>query len=333
MSSQIIGTVSKVYANVNSEMNQDYWDYDNMNIEWGGQENYEIIKKIGRGKYSEVFEAINITNNQKCVIKVLKPVKKKKIKREIKILQNLTGGPNIVSLYDVVRDPQSKTPAFIFEYVNNNDFKVLYPTLSDYDIRYYIYEILKALDYCHSKGIMHRDVKPHNVCIDKNTREVWLIDWGLADFYHVGVKNNVRVASRYYKAPEQLVNYQLYDYSLDMWSLGVVLAGLIFRKEFFFKGDSDEDQLVKIMAVLGTDDLRDYINDYEIKLSSVIKKIVEDYEFEKLDWSIFINEENKNLATKEAVDLVDHLLRYDHQTRFTAEEAMAHPFFDEVRNQ
>jgi serine/threonine protein kinase len=60
----------------------------------------------GRGKYSEVFEGINVANYQKCVIKVLKPVKKKKIKREIKILQNLSGGPNIVALLDVVRDSQ-----------------------------------------------------------------------------------------------------------------------------------------------------------------------------------------------------------------------------------
>ena len=62
--------------------------------------------RIGRGKYSEVFEGINVVNYQKCVIKVLKPVKKKKIKREIKILQNLSGGPNIVALLDVVRDSQ-----------------------------------------------------------------------------------------------------------------------------------------------------------------------------------------------------------------------------------
>jgi casein kinase II subunit alpha len=60
----------------------------------------------GRGKYSEVFEGINVVNYQKCVIKVLKPVKKKKIKREIKILQNLAGGPNVIALLDVVRDNQ-----------------------------------------------------------------------------------------------------------------------------------------------------------------------------------------------------------------------------------
>jgi casein kinase II subunit alpha len=74
---------------------------------------------------------------------------------------------------DCVRDPQSKTPAFIFEYVNNQDFKQLYPKFSDLDIRFYIYELLKALDFCHSRGIMHRDVKPHNVMIDHEKKQVF----------------------------------------------------------------------------------------------------------------------------------------------------------------
>ena len=99
---------------------------------------------MGRGKYSEVFEGMNATNNEKCIIKILKPVKKKKIRREIKILQNLFGGPNIIQLLDIVRDPATKTPSLIFEYVNNTDFKVLYPTLTDNEIRYYILELLKV---------------------------------------------------------------------------------------------------------------------------------------------------------------------------------------------
>lgn len=70
------------------------------------QDHYEICRKVGRGKYSEVFEGANILTGEKCVIKVLKPVKKKKIKREIKILQTLDGGPNIIGLLDIVRDPQ-----------------------------------------------------------------------------------------------------------------------------------------------------------------------------------------------------------------------------------
>jgi len=99
-------SMARVYADVNQHMPRTYWDYDSVNIAWGILENYEVVRKIGRGKYSEVFEGINVANYQKCVIKVLKPVKKKKIKREIKILQNLSGGPNIVALLDVVRDNQ-----------------------------------------------------------------------------------------------------------------------------------------------------------------------------------------------------------------------------------
>jgi len=127
---------------------------------------------------------------------------------------------------------QSKTPALIFEYVNNIDFKVLYPKLSDFDVRYYIFELLKALDFCHSRGIMHRDVKPHNVMIDHEKRKLRLIDWGLAEFYHPSTEYNVRVASRYFKGPELLVDFQEYDYSLDMWSLGCMLASMVRNNGF-----------------------------------------------------------------------------------------------------
>ena len=118
------------------------------------------MRKLGRGKYSEVFEGVDIrTPNLKVVVKILKvrcslsihifidkhiiytvflskniylpllpqPVKRKKIKREIKILENLKNGPNIITLLDVVKDPIARTPALVFEYVNNRDFKVCSP--------------------------------------------------------------------------------------------------------------------------------------------------------------------------------------------------------------
>lgn len=78
---------------------------------------------------------------------MLKPVKKKKIRREIKILQNLAGGPNVIDLLDIVRDPVSKTPSLITEYINNTDFKVLYPRFTDYDVRYYILKLLKVAQF------------------------------------------------------------------------------------------------------------------------------------------------------------------------------------------
>jgi casein kinase II subunit alpha len=321
---------ARVYADVNVRRPAEYWDYESLAVSWGDQDNYEVVRKIGRGKYSEVFEGVNVINRQRCVIKILKPVKKKKIKREIKILQNLAGGPNIIKLLDVVRDPHSKTPCLVFEYVNNTDFKVLYPTLTDTDIRYYVREILIGLDYCHANGVMHRDIKPHNIAIDHETRKLRIIDWGLAEFYHPGREYNVRVASRYFKGPELLVDLQDYDYSLDLWSLGCMVAGMVFKKEPFFHGHDNYDQLVKIAKVLGTDELFAYLEKYDIELDSHFDGILGRHA--RKPWDKFITPENKHLASPEALDFIDKLLRYDHQERLTAREALAHPWFEPLRS-
>ena len=324
-------SVSRVYADANESRGREWWDYDNLALQWGTQDHFEILQKVGRGKYSEVFEGVNMSTStyDKCIIKVLKPVKKKKIKREIKILQNLMGGPNVVQLIDVVRDPQSKTPSIITEYIDNTDLKVLYPTFSDYDVRYYIFELHKALDFCHSRGIIPRDVKPHNVMIDHEKRKLRLIDWGLAEFYHPHTEYNVRVASRYFKGPELLVDFQEYDYSLDMWSLGCMFASMIFRKEPFFHGHDNYDQLVKICKVLGTDDFQVYLDKYKIELDSHYDVILGRYP--RKPWSRFVTPENQHFVSDEAIDFLDKLLRYDHQERLTAQEAQNHPYFDPVR--
>uniref|UniRef100_A0A671X0I5 non-specific serine/threonine protein kinase n=1 Tax=Sparus aurata TaxID=8175 RepID=A0A671X0I5_SPAAU len=282
---------ARVYTDVNTQKNREYWDYDAHVPNWSNQDNYQLVRKLGRGKYSEVFEAINVTNNEKVVVKILK----------------------------------SRTPALVFECINNTDFKELYQKLTDYDIRYYMYELLKALDYCHSMGIMHRDVKPHNVMIDHQLRKLRLIDWGLAEFYHPAQEYNVRVASRYFKGPELLVDYQMYDYSLDMWSLGCMLASMIFLKEPFFHGQDNYDQLVRIAKVLGTDELFGYLHKYHIELDTRFKDLLGQQTRKR--WEQFIQSENQHLVSPEALDLLDKLLRYDHQQRLTAAEAMQHPYF------
>lgn len=315
---------ARVYADVNTHKPKDYWDYDSFAIQWGKQDDYQLVKKLGRGKYSEVFEAVNVRNSEKCVVKILKPVKKKKIQREIKILENLREGTNIITLLAVVRDPVLRTPAIVFEHVNNADFKI-FQTFADYDIRYYTFETLKALDFCHSMGIIHRDVKPHNIMIDHQTRKLRLIDWGLAEFYHPCQEYNVRVASRYFKGPELLLDYQMYDYSLDMWSLGCMFASMIFRKEPFFHGHDNYDQLVRIAKVLGTEELFEYINKYQIDLDPRFNGILGRHSRKR--WERFIHSENQHLVNPEAIDFLDKLLRYDHQDRLTAREAMDHAYF------
>lgn len=133
----------------------------------------------------------------------------------------------------------------------------------------------------------------------------------MAEFYHQGTEYNVRVASRYFKGPELLVDFQEYDYSLDMWSLGAMFASMIFRKEPFFHGNSNSDQLVKIAKVLGTDDLFEYLDKYDIELDAQYDDILG--RFPKKNWHGFVNAENQRFVSQDSIDFLDKLLRYDHQ--------------------
>ncbi|KAG1862575.1 kinase-like domain-containing protein [Suillus subalutaceus] len=305
--------MARIYAGANAQLGRSWYDYDNFRIEWSSPERYEIVDRVGGGKYSEVFEGLDTANSEICIIKVLKPVALKKINREIKILRNLTGGPNVVALLDVVQDPSSRYHSLIMEYT----------------IKFYTFQLLKALDFVHSRGIMHRDVKPGNVMIDHRHRKLRLIDWGLAEFYHPGTAYHIRVGSRYYKAPELLVGYKLYDYSLDLWSVGCMLASMLFRKEHFFRGSDNNDQLLKIMKVLGSDSFDAYLKTYDISFETDMEALLHSYP--RQSWARFVSAENQQFVTSEALDLLDKLLRYDHQKRLTAREAQAHPYFNLVR--
>lgn len=131
-----------------------------------------------------------------------------------------------------------------------------------------------------------------------------------------------------------------------MWSLGAMFASMIFRKEPFFHGNSNSDQLVKIAKVLGTEDLFDYLDKYDIELDAQYDDILG--RFPKKNWHSFVNSENQRFVSNDAIDFLDKLLRYDHQVsrdsflsrlqaankfqdRLTAKEAMAHPYFAPVR--
>ncbi|KAI0675644.1 kinase-like protein [Trametes maxima] len=321
--------MARVYADVNARLGPSWYDYENMTVDWNVPNRYEIVRRIGGGRYSEVFEGVDSSNEDSCVIKVLKPVAKKKIKREIKILRNLAGGPNVIRLMDIVHDGPSRSNSLVMEYVQATDWKEMYSTLTEMEMKTYLFQLLTALDFVHSRGIIHRDVKPANIMFDRARRKLRLIDWGLAEFYHPGIELHIRVASRYFKGPELLVGYKHYDYSLDIWSVGCILAAMLFRRENFFRGRDNDDQLLKIVKVLGSDEFERYLATYRLYLQTYDEELLQSYP--KVPWNRFVTADNRPNVSTDGIDLLDKLLRYDHLERLTAAEALAHSFFNAVR--
>ncbi|CCW69393.1 unnamed protein product [Phytomonas sp. Hart1] len=121
----------------------------------------------------------------------------------------------------------------------------------------------------------------------------------------------------------------MYDYRLDMWSLGCMMAGIIFMKEPFFRGKDNTDQLIRIVKVLGTHDFQVYLNKFDLKLPASLENLL--MRHTKKSWSSFVSSENHHLCTDVALDFLDKLLRYDHTQRIQATEALQHPYFDPVR--
>jgi casein kinase II subunit alpha len=335
-------------------------------VERNSNNKYSIIKEIGCGGYSNVYLAVNNNTNTKVAIKVINlfhtrgsKIKEDKIIRETKILQKLQGGPNIIQLLEVCKDEATNINYFVFEYIENDNFRELYPKLSDYDVRYYLYKVLQALEFAHKNNIMHRDIKPHNIVINHTKREIRLIDWGLAEFYKSDTEYNVKVSSKCFKGPELLLGYEKYDYSLDMWSFGCLMAGLIFKKEPFLKGKDDRDQLKKIVKVIGNSDFQkyrhsifnikdsdydsdsDYCSESESESNSDSdadsdsESNLDSYsdfcDYDKKPLENFINNNNEERCSPEAINLLKKLLKIDHRKRILPTKAMQHKYFDIVR--
>ncbi|XP_042467576.1 casein kinase II subunit alpha-2-like [Zingiber officinale] len=141
--------------------------------------------------------------------------------------------------------------------------------------------------------------------IDHELQKLWLIDWGLAEFYHPGKEYNVRVASSY---PE--INPLIFNLLEWMMKLHSIFIHLLFQ-------------------VLGTDELNVYLNRYRLELDPQLDALVGRHS--RKPWSKFINADNQHLVSPEAIDFLDKLLRYVYQDRLTAREAMVYPYFLQVR--
>lgn len=309
-------------------------------------DDFGLTRRLGTGKFSDVFEAIESEPQRLVVVKCLKPVSERKIRRELLVLSHVADLPNLVRLRGMVLPPEYRAdnrletqlprmPALILEHAGPTSQWFCHGSegLSDYEVRYYLYHLLVALDALHAKGIMHRDVKPRNVLLNRSGRSMYrpltLIDLGLADFFRPGQRFNVRVASRHYKSPELLVGFESYDYAVDMWGVGCILAGLLLHREPFFRGKDNPDQLAKIVECLGTHNLERYLERYGIQASADVRKLLINQSHAKDLLSLLAP--NAPLPPLAGLDLLSKLLVYDHVDRWTAQQAMAHPYFDAVR--
>jgi casein kinase II subunit alpha len=324
-----IETVSRVYANACELLGPEWYEVEHWDFARSPPAEYEIGECLGNGKYSDVF--LGFRGTTQVALKVMKPVRPLKYNREAKILMNLREGPNIVNLIEIVENPETGQLTFVFEYVSTTDFGELPVKFTDRDLKYYLFQLLRALQYAHQRGIMHRDIKPQNVLYDTATRSLRLIDWGLAEFYHPNRRYNIHVASRNYKAIELLVDYQYYDYSVDMWGFGVTMAGIVFNRIPFFKGSDDYDMVSRISSVLGSEGFLKYVTKYGIEVPKEMKAKLKKSAPKK--WTTFIKDETRHLASDFAIDLISRCVRYDHMERISADEALKHPYFAGLRDE
>ncbi|GAA5875700.1 hypothetical protein JCM1840_003179 [Sporobolomyces johnsonii] len=184
----------------------------------------------------------------------------------------------------------------------------------------HMFQLLRALAYLHSIGVCHRDLKPHNILIGPpETGHTVLIDFGSAKVLKPGEPNVSYTCSRYYRAPELIFGSTTYTNSIDLWSSGCILGELL-SGSVFFPGSSGIDQLVEIIKVLGTptkEQIRlmnpSYMEHHFPQIKPVtLSKILPS-------------------ASASALDLLSALLTFAPQDRIPAIDALAHPFFDDLK--
>ena len=277
---------------------------------------YEKQDKIGEGTFGTVHRAVVVATGKVVAIKKLKKTQGTDVAtlREIMLLQELRH-PNVVELVEVYVHKAQISLVFEFcatdlEAVIKDRTKVLDNTT----IRSYLRGTLCGLAHCHANWILHRDMKPGNVLLD-SAGEVKLADFGLARFCGSPERKFTgQVVTRWYRAPELLFGAKFYGPSVDLWSVGCILAELLQRVPFF-PGTSDIDQLSKVFSTLGTPNTSDWPN-----VSSLPDYVAFEPTVGTPLSSIF------GAAGPDAVSLLQALLTFCPAKRITAEDALQHPF-------
>ncbi|CAD8120441.1 unnamed protein product [Paramecium sonneborni] len=314
--------VSRIYQNVNKK------EIMPLIIPEGNMSNYAVKKYLGDGTFAFVQSGIRLTDGIGVVLKQIKSKYLWWARMEAHIIDQLNEEKNVsvVRLIDMYMNNTS--PVLVFQELQNSktlDYRIysLYHDLNLEEIKRFYLQLFYGLYVSHKKGIMHLDIKPSNIIVSDD--EIQIIDWGVSDFYYPLKEYRTRVGTRHYRAPEQLIHYKNYDYAVDVWALGSILASTIFKKYPFFKGKNNDDQLLQVVRVLGSKDFFMFCEKYNIKIGQELQRRLEGYERKALE--SYINEENRELVSPEVIDLLNKIFVYDHRMRISAEEIVQHEFF------
>lgn len=302
---------------------------------------YQKIEKLGEGTYGIVYKAQNKKTGEIVALKRIRLDNEEEgipctAVREISLLRELHH-PNIVRLHDILHTEKKLT--LVFEYLDSDLKKYLDTTnppppegqvvteLSDEYrelVKGFLYQLLQGVAYCHANLILHRDLKPQNLLVSRRG-ELKIADFGLARSFGAPVRSySTEVVTLWYRSPDVLLGNKFYSTSIDMWSVGCILAEMMNGKPLF-PGSNTRDELLRIQRVLGLPDFASwtYFDDLP----------------EAKDKSLWLRELTP-LGLETAVptlddvglDLLSRCLQYIPERRISAAEALEHPFFDSVRD-
>lgn len=222
-------------------------------------DSFEKLDKIGQGTYSNVYRARDLDQGKIVALKKVRfdnldPESVRFMSREIHILRRLDH-PNIIKLEGLVTSRMSCSLYLVFEYMEHDLAGLAsHPCLkfTEPQVKCYMQQLLLGLDHCHSRGILHRDIKGSNLLIDNNGI-LKIADFGLASFFdpHQSQPLTSRVVTLWYRPPELLLGATYYGTSVDLWSTGCILAELYAGKPIM-PGRTEVEQLHKIFKLCGS---------------------------------------------------------------------------------
>jgi mitogen-activated protein kinase 1/3 len=293
---------------------------------------YKIIRAIGHGAYGVVVSAENTETGQKVAIKKIPSAfndltDAKRILREVKLL-NFFNHENLIKTTDLGK-PASldgfEDVYIVTELMETDLHRIIYSRqdLTDDHIQYFVYQMLCALKYMHSAGVIHRDLKPSNVLLNADCT-LKLCDLGLAR----GVDDKdgeltEYVVTRWYRAPEIMLACQEYTQAIDVWAVGCIFAELLGTKPLF-PGEDYIHQLKLIVGVLGSPKEEDL--DF-VKSSRALSFMRKQAGTAPQKWK-----EMFPAASDAGLDLLDKMLSFHPKKRITVDEALAHPYLESLHD-